>query len=74
MHINWDELLQVFGATVGSSALLVTLFSLGVRGLARQSATKEDQSSINTSDALPMLYFVLSFAIVAFGIYLIVKN
>lgn len=70
MHIKWGEMLQVFGATVASTALLVTLFSIGVRGMAKQAATKKDPDSAHVSDAGPVLCFVLSFVIVAYGIYL----
>lgn len=73
MHIQWTELLQVFGATVGLTALLVTLFGLGVRGMAKE-APEGGRDSVGASDAIPVLCFVLSFAIVVYAIYLIVVN
>ncbi|WAL67873.1 hypothetical protein ORV05_08905 [Amycolatopsis cynarae] len=74
MHIQWGEMLQVFGATVAATALLVTLFSVGVRGLGKRSGAGKGEGSTNVSDAGPVLSFVLSFAIVIYGIYLIVAK
>jgi hypothetical protein len=74
MNIQWGEMLQVFGATVASTALLVTLFSVGVRGLGKQASTKKGGDSADVSEAGPVLCFVLSFAIVIYGIYLIVAK
>ncbi|HET6501245.1 MAG TPA: hypothetical protein VFG87_10840 [Amycolatopsis sp.] len=75
MNIQWGEMLQVFGATVASTALLVGVFSVGVRGLGKQAGTKKDDGeSANISDAGPVLCFVLSFVIVLYGIYLIIAK
>ncbi|TVT33931.1 hypothetical protein FNH05_26875 [Amycolatopsis rhizosphaerae] len=74
MHIQWGEMLQVFGATVAATALLVTLFSVGVRGLGKRSGAGKGEGATNVSDAGPVLSFVLSFAIVIYGIYLIVAK
>jgi hypothetical protein len=73
MQIKWNELLQVFGATMISTILLVTLFSFGVRGLAKNpEGAKEEGESHNVSEAGPVLCFVLCLAMVAYGVYLIV--
>jgi hypothetical protein len=75
MNIQWGEMLQVFGATVGSTALLVAVFSFGVRGMGKQASAKNgDGESTSISDAGPVLCFVLSFAIVVYGIYLIIAK
>jgi hypothetical protein len=83
MHIEWNELLQVFGATMLSTIVLVTLFSLGVRGLAKNPEHPENAEnnengkegeSVNISEAGPVLCFVLCLAIVAYGVYLIVAR
>lgn len=76
MHIQWGEMLQVFGATVASTAILVTLFSLGVRGMGKQANAKkgDNEESINISDAGSVLYFALAFVIVLFGVYLIIAK
>lgn len=86
MHIEWNELLQVFGATMLSTIVLVTLFSLGVRGLAKNPEHPEhpenaentengkEGESVNISEAGPVLCFVLCLAIVAYGVYLIVAR
>jgi hypothetical protein len=75
MQIQWGEMLQVFGATVASTAILVTVFSLGVRGMSKQAGTKNsDGDPANISDAGSVLYFLLSLVIVLFGVYLIVAK
>jgi hypothetical protein len=74
MHIQWNDLLQVFGATMLSTVVLVTLFSVGVRGLAKQPEGTEEGESGSTSEAGSVLCFVLCLAIVAYGVYLIVVN
>jgi hypothetical protein len=77
MNIHWGELLQVFGATVAATALLVTVFTLGVRGMAKNAGAKKDGESSGAaigSDAGPVLCFVLSFVIVIYGVYLIVAK
>jgi hypothetical protein len=74
MNIQWGEMLQVFGATVAATALLVTMFSVAVRGLGKQASTKKGENSASVSDAGPVLALALSFAIVIFGIYLIVAK
>jgi len=73
MVIKWAELIEVFGTTVAASAILVGVFSFGVRGMARQANAKSAENSEkedHSSDAGPVLCFVLSLVIVIYGIYL----
>lgn len=78
MKINWGELLQVFGATVAATALLVAVFSFGVRGMAKNAEAKSEggdaDGTTGASDAGPVLCFVLCFVIVIYGVYLIVDK
>lgn len=45
MQIQWGEMRQVFGATVASTAALVAVFSLGVRGMTARPSEKKDDVS-----------------------------
>lgn len=59
---------------MGATAVLVTLFGLGVRGMAKEAPAEGGHDSVGASDAVSVLCFVLSFAIVVWAIYLIVVN
>jgi hypothetical protein len=69
---NWNDLLEAFAETVLAVGVLVTLFSMGVRGLAKHTDAAEGEGeNVGASEAGAVLCFVLSLAIVAYGVYLI---
>lgn len=68
--MKWLELLAVGGATLVSAAVVVTLYSLGVRLTA--IAGDADQASPGTKRTLAYLCFGLCGLAVLFGLYLII--
>jgi len=75
MHLDWNALGQVTAVSIGVTVAVVTVFALGVLGLARVEAAREGNS---TGSALGLtqagLCFVACAAVVAYGIYLIVPQ
>ncbi len=80
MNINWSNFLLVAAASIGASALIVSVFSLGMRALSNaefvsESAKKGDLASLrkeSASRAAAYALFAISAAAVVYGIYLIV--
>lgn len=80
MNINWSNFLLVAAASIGASALIVTVFSLGMRALSNaefvaSSAKKGDLVALrreSLSRAIAYALFAISAAAVLYGIYLIV--
>lgn len=68
--MKWLELLTVGAATLVSAAVVVTLYSLGVRLTA--IAGDADQPSPGTKRALAYVCFGLCGLAVLFGLYLII--
>jgi len=72
--INWLDFGKVFAATVVAAVLIVTLFSVGVIGLAQQATAKEKGESGTAPFTGAVICFALCVAMVGYGIYLIVAK
>ncbi|CDR14834.1 hypothetical protein [Streptomyces iranensis] len=75
MHLDWTALGQVTAVSIGVTVAVVTVFALGVLGVARVEAAREESG---TGSALGLtqagLCFVACAAVVVYGIYLIVPQ
>ncbi|WP_299536625.1 hypothetical protein [uncultured Streptomyces sp.] len=71
MHIDWAALASVFGVSLVVTVAMVGLFTLGIVGLSKGSATSAGGSSALTRTGA-YACFALCAAAVAYGIYLIV--
>ncbi|GAA2300229.1 hypothetical protein [Streptomyces violaceusniger] len=75
MHLDWTALGQVTAVSIGVTIAAVTVFALGVLGLARVEAAREENGAGSPLGlAQAGLCFVACAAVVAYGIYLIVPQ
>ncbi|MFE2099940.1 hypothetical protein [Streptomyces sp. NPDC059468] len=75
MHLDWTALGQVTAVSIGVSVAVVAVFALGVLGLARVEAAREQpggSSPPGLAQAGPC--FLACAAVVAYGIFLIVPQ
>lgn len=81
--INWNDLIMVGGVAIGASAIIATLFAIGVRFLtnAQQSLNsgkrgKESQNRSLTKEIAygfaAVLCFLAASSVLAYGLYVIV--
>jgi hypothetical protein len=72
MNIDWAAIGSVFGVSLVVTVGLVTLFTLGVNGLARRerAAAEGDSAALAVTGAY--VCFAACAAAVAYGLYLIV--
>ncbi|MEW2302495.1 hypothetical protein AB0958_21415 [Streptomyces sp. NPDC006655] len=74
MNIDWAAIGSVFGVSLVATVGLVTLFTLGIKGLsARERATAQGNSATLAATAA-CLCFAACTAAVAYGIHLIVAK
>ncbi|MET8130415.1 hypothetical protein [Streptomyces sp. NPDC005251] len=75
MHLDWTALGEVAAVSVGVTVAAVVVFALGVLGLARVEAARDDGTGGDTLGfAQATLCFLGCAAVVAYGIYLIVPQ
>ncbi|MFI0780475.1 hypothetical protein [Streptomyces sp. NPDC021212] len=75
MHLDWSALGQVTAVSIGVTTAVVTVFALGVLGLARVEAAREETGTGSTVGLTQAgLCFVACATVVAYGIYLIVPQ
>ncbi|WP_413099542.1 hypothetical protein [Streptomyces sp. Inha503] len=75
MHLDWTALGQVTAVSIGVTIAVVTVFALGVLGVARVEAAREENGSGSAPGLTQAgLCFVACAAVVAYGIYLIVPQ
>ncbi|EFL20472.1 MULTISPECIES: hypothetical protein [Streptomyces] len=76
MQLDWSALGQVAAVSVGVTVAVVTVFALGVLGLARVEAAREENGTGSSTVGLTQagLCFVACAAVVGYGIYLIVPQ
>jgi hypothetical protein len=80
IEIKWNDLIMVAGAAIGVSALVVTLFSLGVRLLtnaqhAVSGKGKNKGESVSKEIAFrftAVVAFALASSVMAYGLYILV--
>ncbi|MEV3929534.1 MULTISPECIES: hypothetical protein [unclassified Streptomyces] len=72
MNIDWAALASVFGVSLVITVALVGLFTLGITGLARQTATARSAGGGVLARTGAYACFALCAAAVTYGIYLIV--
>ena len=80
IEIKWNDLIMVAGAAIGASALIVTLFSAGVRLLtnAQQAVVgKGKNKSKSASKEIAfrlsaLICFALASSVMAYGLFIIV--
>ena len=72
--INWADFGKVFAATIIAAVLIVSLFSVGVIGLAHQATAREHGRSGTAPFTGAVVCFALCVAMVGYGIYLIVAK
>ncbi|AOR35083.1 hypothetical protein BFF78_32095 [Streptomyces fodineus] len=74
MKIDWSALGSVFGTSLVFTVALVSLFTLGINGLARRekAAAEGDSAALAVTGAY--VCFAACAAAVAYGIYLIVSK
>ena len=80
IEIKWNDLILVAGTAIGVSALIVTLFSIGVRLLtnAQHSVAakgKNKNKSVSKEIAFrlgSLVSFALASAVMAYGLYIMV--
>ena len=80
IEIKWNDLIMVAGAAIGVSALVVTLFSVGVRLLtnAQQAVagkSKKKGQSVSKEIAFRLtsyIAFALASSVLAYGLYILV--
>jgi hypothetical protein len=75
MHLDWTALGQVTAVSIGVTVAVVTVFALGVLGLARVEGAR-DQNGGTPAVAFVQagLCFLACAAVVAYGIHLIVPQ
>jgi hypothetical protein len=75
MSLDWTALGQVTAVSIGVTVAVVTVFALGILGLARSEGAREQQGGTSAVGlAQAGLCFVACAAVVAYGIYLIVPQ
>ncbi|MFE2298061.1 hypothetical protein ACFXAW_07680 [Streptomyces sp. NPDC059445] len=75
MHLDWTALGEVAAVSLGVTVATVVVFALGVLGLARVEAARDDGTGGDTLGfAQATLCFLGCAAVVAYGIYLIVPQ
>jgi hypothetical protein len=75
MHLDWTALGEVAAVSVGVTVTVVTVFALGVLGLARLEGTRAQQGGTSAAGlGQAALCFLACAAVVAYGIYLIVPQ
>ncbi|WP_128434590.1 hypothetical protein [Streptomyces cyaneus] len=75
MNLDWTALGQVAAVSLAVTVAVVTVFALGVLGLARYERAREEGAGTSTvGGAQAGLCFVACAAVVAYGIYLIVPQ
>ncbi|GAA4546609.1 hypothetical protein [Amycolatopsis samaneae] len=72
MKIDWGALGIVFAIALGTVAVLATLFSFGVRGLAERVTAREAGRSGTAALTGAVACFAVCAAVVCYGVYLIV--
>ncbi|WP_369388448.1 hypothetical protein AB5J72_13265 [Streptomyces sp. CG1] len=74
MKIDWAAIGSVFGVSLVFTVALVTLFTLGVGGLARREKAAAQGGSAALAVTGAYLCFAACAAAVTYGIYLIVAK
>ncbi|MEU9474759.1 hypothetical protein [Streptomyces sp. NPDC048191] len=74
MKIDWSAIGSVFGVSLVFTVALVTLFTLGVNGLARREKAAAQGNSAALAVTGAYVCFAACAAAVAYGIYLIVAK
>jgi hypothetical protein len=74
MHVNWSGLAVVFGVSFGAVLAMVALFSLGIGGMSMRITARERQASGRPGTVTATVGFVACLAVVAFGVWLIVRG
>lgn len=75
MNLDWTALGQVAAVSVGVTVVVVTVFALGVQGLARAEEARERRGTAPVLDrAQAALCFLACAAVVVYGIFLIVPQ
>ncbi|MER5548243.1 hypothetical protein ACWDBD_10480 [Streptomyces sp. NPDC001118] len=74
MKIDWAAIGSVFGVSLVFTVALVTLFTLGVGGLARREKAAAQGGSATLAVTGAYVCFAACAAAVAYGIYLIVAK
>ncbi|MFF4477189.1 hypothetical protein ACFY1A_09340 [Streptomyces sp. NPDC001520] len=75
MQLDWSALGQVTAVSIGVTVAVVVVFALGVLGLARAEAAREENGTGSTVGLTQAgLCLVACAAVVAYGIYLIVPQ
>ena len=80
IEIKWNDLILVAGASIGASALVVTLFSIGIRLFTNSvhvvaSKAKSKSSAAAKEIAFKLASFVsfgLAAAVLTYGLYIMV--
>ncbi|GAA3544890.1 hypothetical protein GCM10022222_30720 [Amycolatopsis ultiminotia] len=72
MDIDWGALGTVFVVALVAAVVLTVLFAYGVRGLSERAIAREQGGSGVVQFTGSIVCFVVSAAVVAYGIYLIV--
>ncbi|WP_419993860.1 hypothetical protein [Streptomyces boninensis] len=75
MSIDWAALGEVFGVSLVVTVGIVGVFTLGIIGTARKAAPEGGEAAAPSGGARAgaMVCFAVCAAVVAYGIYLIVK-
>jgi hypothetical protein len=74
MHVNWSGLAIVFGVSLGAVLAMVALFSLGIGGMSMRITAREQQASTRPGTLTATAGFTACGAIVAFGVWLIIRG
>lgn len=75
MNLDWTALGQVAAVSLAVTVAVVTVFALGVLGLARHEGTREGDGGTSTVGlAQAGLCFVACAVVVGYGIFLIVPQ
>jgi hypothetical protein len=80
IEIKWNDLIMVAGAAIGASALVVTLFAVGVRLLTNAQQTVAGKGKSKSKSAskeiafrlASFLSFALATGVLSYGLYLLV--
>ena len=74
MTLDWTALGQVAAVSLAVTVAVVSVFALGVLGLARHEGAREGGGTSTLGFAQAGLCFLACAAVVAYGIYLIVPQ
>lgn len=74
MHVNWSGLAVVFGVSIGAVLAMVALFALGIGGMSMRMTARERQASTTPGTVTAAIGFVACAAVVAFGVWVIVRG